>query len=85
MSARRGRAPRTQASPRRPSEERVGALSEEARTLLLEAVGYQVGELRVELAARFGGGGHVHAAGARVDADLDEAFRQLERKLEGSG
>ena len=36
-----------------------------------------------ELAARFGGGGHVHAAGARVDADLDEAFRQLEGKLEG--
>ena len=38
-----------------------------------------------ELAARFGGGGHVHAAGARVDADLDGAFKQLEQKLHGSG
>ncbi|MCP4833578.1 MAG: hypothetical protein GY895_02330 [Phycisphaera sp.] len=38
-----------------------------------------------ELAARFGGGGHVHAAGARIDADLDAAFKQLEGKLESSG
>ena len=38
-----------------------------------------------ELAARFGGGGHVHAAGARVDVDLDEAFQQLEQELQGSG
>ncbi len=30
-----------------------------------------------ELAARFGGGGHVHAAGARQDADLEEATRRL--------
>lgn len=29
------------------------------------------------LAARFGGGGHVHAAGARVDANLDETRRRL--------
>lgn len=30
-----------------------------------------------ELAARFGGGGHVHAAGARQDADLAEATKRL--------
>ncbi len=37
-----------------------------------------------ELAARFGGGGHVHAAGARIDGDLDEAFNEIERKLDDS-
>ncbi len=30
-----------------------------------------------ELAARFGGGGHVHAAGARQDVGLDEATQRL--------
>lgn len=30
-----------------------------------------------ELAARFGGGGHVHAAGARIRASLDEAERRI--------
>ena len=35
-----------------------------------------------ELAARFGGGGHVHAAGARQDADLEEATRCLLEMLD---
>lgn len=35
-----------------------------------------------ELAARFGGGGHVHAAGARQDADLAEATERLLAALE---
>jgi phosphoesterase RecJ-like protein len=30
-----------------------------------------------ELAARFGGGGHVHAAGARIKDSLDGALRQV--------
>lgn len=30
-----------------------------------------------ELAARFGGGGHVHAAGARIKTELDEALEKL--------
>ena len=30
-----------------------------------------------EVAARFGGGGHVHAAGARIRGSLDEAMRQV--------
>ena len=35
-----------------------------------------------ELAARFGGGGHVHAAGARLDLDLEAAFEALVAELE---
>ena len=31
-----------------------------------------------ELAAQFGGGGHVHAAGARIPSDLDEAEAAIE-------
>ena len=31
-----------------------------------------------QLAARFGGGGHVHAAGARIDLPLAEALEALE-------
>ncbi|MAD19191.1 MAG: hypothetical protein CMJ52_03090 [Planctomycetaceae bacterium] len=31
-----------------------------------------------QLAARFGGGGHVHAAGARIQSDLDEAESAIE-------
>jgi phosphoesterase RecJ-like protein len=34
-----------------------------------------------ELAARFGGGGHVHAAGARIDADLAEAVARVQAVL----
>lgn len=35
-----------------------------------------------ELAQRFGGGGHKHAAGARIEADLAEAKSQIIRALE---
>ncbi|MEE2894803.1 MAG: DHHA1 domain-containing protein, partial [Planctomycetota bacterium] len=35
-----------------------------------------------ELAARFGGGGHVHAAGARLGLDLEAAFEALVGELE---
>jgi bifunctional oligoribonuclease and PAP phosphatase NrnA len=35
-----------------------------------------------ELAARFGGGGHVHAAGARIRASLIEAERRIEAALD---
>jgi bifunctional oligoribonuclease and PAP phosphatase NrnA len=35
-----------------------------------------------ELAQRFGGGGHKHAAGARIDADLPEAKAQIIAALE---
>lgn len=34
-----------------------------------------------ELAARFGGGGHVHAAGARIASSLDAAVAQVESEL----
>ena len=34
-----------------------------------------------ELAAHFGGGGHVHAAGARIAGSIDEAIRQVEAAL----
>ena len=34
-----------------------------------------------ELASRFGGGGHVFAAGARIDAGLNEALRALRESL----
>ncbi len=34
-----------------------------------------------ELAARFGGGGHVHAAGARLQLDLPEAAAAIEAEL----
>jgi phosphoesterase RecJ-like protein len=30
-----------------------------------------------EVAARFGGGGHVHAAGARIRGSLEDAMRQV--------
>jgi phosphoesterase RecJ-like protein len=30
-----------------------------------------------ELASRFGGGGHVHAAGARISSSLDDAEKEL--------
>ena len=36
-----------------------------------------------ELAARFGGGGHVHAAGARLSVDLQEAADAIEAELPG--
>ena len=35
-----------------------------------------------ELAARFGGGGHVHASGARVDAPLPEVVSRIEAAVE---
>jgi nanoRNase/pAp phosphatase (c-di-AMP/oligoRNAs hydrolase) len=33
------------------------------------------------LAARFGGGGHVHAAGARIDLPLEQAGQALEKAV----
>ncbi len=33
------------------------------------------------LAAKFGGGGHVHAAGARIDLPLDQALKALEEAV----
>ena len=41
----------------------------------------QPGEDVNELAARFGGGGHVHAAGARIKESLDAAVAQVEAEL----
>jgi phosphoesterase RecJ-like protein len=37
-----------------------------------------------EIAARFGGGGHVHAAGARIRGSLAEATAAVERALTGT-
>ncbi|MCA9284688.1 MAG: DHH family phosphoesterase [Phycisphaerales bacterium] len=37
-----------------------------------------------DLAARFGGGGHANAAGARIKADLDAAQAQIEQALEAA-
>ena len=34
-----------------------------------------------QLAGRFGGGGHVHAAGARIDKPIDEAEADLREVL----
>jgi phosphoesterase RecJ-like protein len=33
------------------------------------------------LAARFGGGGHARAAGAKIDAPLDQVVRQVSEAL----
>lgn len=38
-----------------------------------------------ELAKRFGGGGHEHAAGARVDMDIDDAVEAVIKAVEQSG
>ncbi|XOV77025.1 MAG: DHHA1 domain-containing protein [Phycisphaerales bacterium] len=35
-----------------------------------------------DLAQRFGGGGHKHAAGARIEADLSGAKKQIVEALE---
>ena len=35
-----------------------------------------------QLASRFGGGGHVHAAGARIQSDLDEAEAAIEAAVD---
>ena len=35
-----------------------------------------------ELAAKFGGGGHIHAAGARINSDLDQAKAMVRAQLD---